>query len=692
MAKFSRLFEKIIIAPPALTCGEDQRRARTLQVIVLVQALAQLSFAFIMLFDNAGAIPEVAFSVEQFAVSLLIIVPAYLLARTRFYVYGGAWLITGFIVNMLAIITATQLEHPDHGLVFLSIVTFIAALTLPMVVAIGIAFITSMTIAVIPFFTPYSLELIMPTLMFHTSMSALILAGAALQRRSMYNLELSQKRFKDLMEANLESIAVHDNHGTIIDVNPALERLIGLPREALINRSILEFVPEWASEAVDELLEYDGETYEVEAFNAQGEARIIEGRTHRQQWHGEDAYVTLVNDITERKQLERQRIEIERRYRALFDQTADAVIIVDMQSRIIEVNQRASDMLGYDLDELIHRDTTLILHWDEHGSRLSVVEKLLNDEIVPVFERHFVRKDGTLFIGEVNATVVRDVDRKPLYFQNIIRDTSARRAEQARQFELALQGEKIKMLEDFIGETSHYFRTPLTNLKTSLYLLSRHTDKPEKQTYHRQVIEDEIKRLEQLLEDMLTITRLQRGDEASLTHFNIARNLKEIVDLLQRKNSTHILKLHHKDTDDQAYQILGDFQRVMQAFSNLIENAIQYSDAGSEINIIFHHIGEWIAIQVRDQGIGIAAEDIPHIYTSFYRADNARAIDSASSGLGLAITEKVITMHRGMIHVDSEPGKGTTFSVVLPVASNWDRANEKTAGHILAAIGDHVDA
>lgn len=692
MADISRYLQKFISVSPALTCPEDQRHARTMQVIILVQALGQLSFLAAMFIDNASIMPEVTASIEQLIVSLLIIVPAYVLARTRFYVYGGIWLITGFIVNMLAVITATQLEHPDHGLVFLSIATFIAAVTLPMTLAFGIAFITSLLIFLLPFFTPYSLELIIPTLMFHTSMSALILAGAALHRHSMRNLELSQKRFKDLMEANLESIAVHDNHGRIIDVNPALERLIGLPRNALINRSILEFVPEWANEFVDELLEYDGETYEVEAFNALGELRIVEGRTHRQQWHGEDAYITLVNDITQRKQLEHQRIEIERRYRALFDQTADAVIIVDMESRIIEVNQQACDMLGYEAGELIHRDTTLILHWDEHGNRLRVVEKLLNDEIVPVFERHFVRRDGTLFVGEVNATVVRDLDRKPLYFQNIIRDTSARRAEQARQFELALQGEKIRMLEDFIGETSHYFRTPLTNLKTSLYLLSRHSDKPEKQLYHRQVIEVEIGRLEQLLEDMLTITRLQRGDDASLMYFNIARNLKEVINALQRQNLTYTLKLHFDDANDDDYKILGDFQRMMQAFSNMIENAIQYSDPANPIDIHFHQIGTWIAIQIHDQGIGIPEEDMAHIFKSFYRADNARAIDSASSGLGLAIAEKIISMHRGMIHVDSTVGEGTTFSVVLPAATNWDRANEKTAGHILTAIQNRVDA
>ncbi len=121
--------------------------------------------------------------------------------------------------------------------------------------------------------------------------------------------------------------------------------------------------------------------------------------------------------------------------------------------------------------------------------------------------------------------------------------------------------------------------------------------------------------------------------------------------------------------EDQA-TIIGDRDRLKQALLNLVDNAIKYTPAGGLVQLSLSKDDEWVRVGVHDTGMGIAKEDIPHLFDRFYRVDKARARDAGGAGLGLAITKSVVDAHNGRLTVESQPGKGSTFTIWLPLHSN----------------------
>jgi signal transduction histidine kinase/predicted ATPase len=227
-----------------------------------------------------------------------------------------------------------------------------------------------------------------------------------------------------------------------------------------------------------------------------------------------------------------------------------------------------------------------------------------------------------------------------------------------------LEKEKSKVMATFMESASHDLRTPLTVISTSLYLLGMISE-PDKKKQKISVVKEQVTLLQTLIENLLDMARLDGGQD-------FEKHFIDVNQLLIAIRETHQAKLTaERNLDiqfrlfDTPMMILADQEYLEQALLNIIENAFHYTLDGGTITVSTYFEAETIIIDVSDTGIGIAEDDLPHIFERFFRVDEART-ERGRAGLGLAISKKIIEAHNGNIVVNSTLDQGSHFCVFLP--------------------------
>ncbi len=217
----------------------------------------------------------------------------------------------------------------------------------------------------------------------------------------------------------------------------------------------------------------------------------------------------------------------------------------------------------------------------------------------------------------------------------------------------------------FVADVSHELRSPLTAVRGNLDLLKRGAaQEPEERAQVVEAIDSETARMSRLVSDLLLLARQDSGVPIAKQPIELDTLLLEVYRQAQLIAKGVTLTL---GAEDQA-SIVGDRDRLKQVLLNLVDNACKYTAQGGKVTLSLIKDDAWVKIIVQDTGIGIAAENIPNLFDRFYRVDKARSRDAGGTGLGLAITKSVIDAHNGKITVESELGKGSTFTVWLPLA------------------------
>ncbi len=220
--------------------------------------------------------------------------------------------------------------------------------------------------------------------------------------------------------------------------------------------------------------------------------------------------------------------------------------------------------------------------------------------------------------------------------------------------------------KQFVADSSHELRSPLTVIKGNLELWRKARSEEDRQIAVT-AIEQETARMTRLVENLLLLAQMEAApvrqaqpmlrepvelDSLLLTVYQQARAI----------GRAHHITLAHEDV----VTVQGDRDQLQQLLLNLVDNAIKYTPAGGTISLGLYGAGDWAQLEVTDTGIGIAAEDLPHIFDRFYRSDKARSRTMGGAGLGLAIVREVAEAHGGRVEVSSDPGQGTRFRVWLP--------------------------
>ena len=412
---------------------------------------------------------------------------------------------------------------------------------------------------------------------------------------------------------------------------------------------------------------------EHEHVTSKGEVSIVE--VYAYPIFDEDEQVTQVieytQDITEYKQAEQKLWQSEHRYRSLFEAANDAIFILDLQGNHITANQRATQMLGYDLEELIGLSFKDIVMPEELHQSEGILNKLLAGESLALYERWFRKKDGDVFPVEINVLLVQDQTGKPLHIQSIARDISQRK--QAKQ-KLISAYEQLKELDhlkdEFVSSVSHELRTPLTNLKLYHHLLSI---QPSKSNHYLAILQLQTTNLEKIVESMLYMLNIQQQIiRPKIVVLDMNDLVQKAVDAHQVYTQENIKLLVYQGHPE-AVSVQGDFALLEQAIGVLLDNALKYSLPHSLVNISMTKKAvddqEWIGVNISDTGYGIPIEEISHIFERFFRGKIALETGTPGAGLGLAIAQAIVAQHQGYIEVQNKetPDQGAIFSIWLPL-------------------------
>jgi signal transduction histidine kinase len=226
-----------------------------------------------------------------------------------------------------------------------------------------------------------------------------------------------------------------------------------------------------------------------------------------------------------------------------------------------------------------------------------------------------------------------------------------------------------KEQQQFIADVSHELRTPLTVLRGSLEVVLEE-ERPAEE--YREAIGNallEVRHLSRLSQNLLFLVRGESGRiTLSFANVDLSKFLTELVRDLVPAASDRGLELS-ADLPDRPVMAFVDLDRFQQVLHNLLENAMRYTPSGGSVRVGLRAAPAEAQIQVSDTGIGIPARDLPYVFERFFRSDRARRAYTGGSGLGLSIARWIVDAHKGTISVQSEVGKGTTFTVSLPLVT-----------------------
>jgi len=260
---------------------------------------------------------------------------------------------------------------------------------------------------------------------------------------------------------------------------------------------------------------------------------------------------------------------------------------------------------------------------------------------------------------------LRDAQGNITGLVGVSRDITHQKQAEQQRLALALQKERLELLTEFIGNMSHDLKTPLSVIKTSLYLMER-VDDPARQEAKLQVIKEQTLRLEKLIQDVITMSRLENGAKPQFEAVDFNAVILDVEAKLRPTAERKHLNIH-LHLDPHLPPLPADENELWRLMANLYENALHYTPEHGTIKITTSVTEKQVIIEVQDSGIGIGRDDMPHIFDRFYRADPARSIERGGTGLGLAIVKRIVELHKGEIVVESDEGKGSLFRVLLPL-------------------------
>ncbi|RYG53850.1 MAG: PAS domain S-box protein [Chitinophagaceae bacterium] len=401
---------------------------------------------------------------------------------------------------------------------------------------------------------------------------------------------------------------------------------------------------------------------------------------------------------------------------SLFENATEGIILTNGTGNIVLVNPAAQRMFGYDAEELVGKpiETLLPRRVQQHhvGVRQSFYEnpqnrvmghgrdlygKRKDDSEIPVEVSlsYYSREQERFVIAFVvditqrkkieNNLLIQKKELEQLTFdmrrlntqleakveeRTLILQEALEKLEES-QLELSEALSKEKELNEikssFVSMASHEFRTPLTTVLSSAVLIGKYTEATDQPRRDRHIkkIKDSVRHLNELLEDFLSLGKLSEGKISAQSEVvQLNTFLEETAEELKASlKSGQLIKIESADR----IIVHSDKKLLKNILINLLSNAVKFSGDGSEIHLKATLDNGRLTISVCDDGIGIPAEDLPNMFTSFYRAKNA--INIEGTGLGLHIVKRYADLLNGTVTVESELGKGTTVIISLPANS-----------------------
>jgi len=379
-----------------------------------------------------------------------------------------------------------------------------------------------------------------------------------------------------------------------------------------------------------------------------------------------------------RKTMEIDEYEINIKFKDLFNQLNDAVLLHDLDGKILEVNDTFCKRLEYSRKELLSMNLTDIDSPIDQKLISERIKKLKKNNQI-LFEAAHVSKTGEIIPVEVNSKLIIDEERRTIL--SIARDISLRKdqEEKAERLNEALKDQRkykeellkaSKFKSEFLATMSHELRTPLNPIIgfTDLLLEEAIGELNEQQKDYLKDIKSSAEHQHEMIDKILDITKIESG------RLTLDKGVFSLQNIIDQVHSTIKPRYTKKQLTfeimglENGMEIYADPIRFKEILLNLLTNAIKYTIDGKISLIIKEKYDRWI-IKVRDTGIGIAQEDFDKVFKEFQRVNSSYVKSTEGTGLGLSLTKRLVELHNGAVDFSSVLGMGSTFTVVLPKKS-----------------------
>ena len=386
---------------------------------------------------------------------------------------------------------------------------------------------------------------------------------------------------------------------------------------------------------------------------------------------------------------------------AIVESSDDAIISKDLNGVVRSWNAAAERMFGYSAEEVVGRPIRLIIPADRQAEEDDILARLRRGERVDHFQTVRRTKDGRLIDVALTVSPVRDASGRVIGASKIARDVTDQKRAAAERDRL-LEAERVargeaeranRAKDDFVAMVSHELRTPLNAILGWTQLMTRGRNDPALIQRGMDVVARNTRLQAQLISDLLDISRIVAGKLQLETRSVDLRSIvgESLVTMEAEARSKGVAL--EQSLDDAGALVEGDASRLQQICWNLLSNAVKFTPRGGRVSVRLTFDGPWARVHVRDTGVGIRPEFLPHVFDRFQQADRSITRHFGGLGLGLSIVKHLVELHGGTVEASSEgEGKGATFTVTLPVVSEAMEQERRRDPRESVDIGVALDA
>jgi len=486
------------------------------------------------------------------------------------------------------------------------------------------------------------------------------------------NRDLERLRWDPILDAITDGLVALNRAGTVLYANPPGAAVFETTPANLIGKRITEFE---YSRATAELVSIVVRSLEV-SLAAEFEVHsALANRWHAVRTYPSPSVVTVfLTDITDRKIAEDSLRISEAKFAGIVNISADAIISIDADQRIIHFNHGAEEIFGWTAAEMIGQTLDVLLperFRPDHSRHIG------NFAASPVDARRMgerreisgLRRNGEEFPAEASISKLNIGNQR--VFTVVLRDATERKQREETYRRLYEEAQKaVAMRDDVLSFVSHDLGNPLAAIRVATAVLLKHVDATSPDGKHVVGIRESVEQAQRLIRDLLDVQKVEAGK--LVLHLEpvdiddlISESLRTLDVLIEEKQ----IRIARTPADDLPH-VSADPDRILQVLSNLIGNAVKFSPANSTVTVRSGGTPDGVVVSVHDEGTGIPADELPFVFDRYWQAKKAGKV---GHGLGLSIVQAFVKAHNGRVWAESEPGVGSTFFFSLPAAAESSR-------------------
>ena len=483
------------------------------------------------------------------------------------------------------------------------------------------------------------------------------------RKRMQAALRKSEERHRAIIEQAAESIVLVDAEtGELVEFNNMTHENLGYSREEFTKLKIPDFeVIESAEEVIkhiEKIIKECSDLFETKHRTKNGEIRNIQVSSRAIYIGGKTYIQSIWLDITERKQVEETLKESEERYRDLYDNAPNAYFSVGADGLIRRCNRRATELLGYEVKELVGQPVFNLYANTPQGEEKAakVFQQFKAGEQVIDEELQMQKGDGTPIWVRLTVNTIRDARGQVLESRSMVVDITER-----KKMEEQLQhSQLLASLGKMTAGIAHEVNNPLGSILLYSELLMA-SDVSHQTKKDLRVIHDEARRATKTMTDLLTYSR---GMKLQMRRLNLHKILKKVLAMRRYQERMKNIITATNLLNGRLY-VKGDSSQLTQVFMNLMLNAEEAvrESKGSNIVITTQVDGEWVKVSIADDGTGISEENLSQVFYPFFSTKEV----GEGTGLGLSTCYGIVTSHGGLIRAENNEMGGATFTIELPL-------------------------